>query len=272
MTSEGLWSSETRRRCGVARTRKKVVGYSEKRGGVGSVRSSPHARVDHLHTALEPIIKVSLASATGQNLRLDHQLGLGCGATWRISAIPVPVSGASAASCSPKLLATSSASEAENAGTALGVGMPYCAGSQSGRTTRSKSRRTDGHSIGSSDTTGERASSVCTYRVEQLDRLILVNREVSALLPLGVVERLLRRHISFSSRGDFRRLAVTCAEPRRAQLASQRSVREGRKCRSETTMGGGGPRRRSSLSLVVHWRHVSCSDSPSQRSGRHGDP
>lgn len=82
-----MWSSEIPHRLRSSEKEGKLVGDSEKRGGVGSVRRSPHARVDHLHTALEPIIKVSLAATTSEDLRLDHELGLGCGATRRISAI-----------------------------------------------------------------------------------------------------------------------------------------------------------------------------------------
>lgn len=93
-------------------------------------------RVNHLHTTLETRVKVTLSSATSQHLSLDHELVLAYSRQLsanrsrrllqRCTRQCWPAGYLHVREDLPKLLATLSASAAEKAGRALGVGIPYC--------------------------------------------------------------------------------------------------------------------------------------------------
>lgn len=93
-------------------------------------RRDGHSRIDHLHTTLEPTVEVALSPATRQHLRLDHELIGTCAAcsfsAYSIRDLQNVWSKHLGKGNPPKSFATFSASSAENAGRALGVGIPYC--------------------------------------------------------------------------------------------------------------------------------------------------
>lgn len=103
---------------------------------VRSWKYQENIRVDHLHTTLETRVKVTLSPATSQHLSLDHKLVLAyarqlsayrsCRLLQRCTQQCWPAGYCMYGKDLPKLLATLSASAAEKAGRALGVGIPYC--------------------------------------------------------------------------------------------------------------------------------------------------
>ena len=127
-----------------------------------------------MDTTLESAVEVSLSSTTSQNLSLDHQIILAYTVSIGNS---VPLFGMVAQLSKRrvnvlKLLATCSASSAENAGRAFGVGIPYCP-------------LDSPFSSPYFSASPSRILRAETYRVEQLDRLVLVDREESFLLRDG---------------------------------------------------------------------------------------
>lgn len=124
-----------------------------------------------MDTTLESAVEVSLSSTTSQNLSFDHQIVLAYSVSVgnNVPLIDMVAHLSKRRVNVLKLLATCSASSAENAGRAFGVGIPYCL---------LGSPFSSPYPIASPSG----ALRAETYGVEQLNRLVLVDGEESFLL------------------------------------------------------------------------------------------